>query len=106
MIMQILQQNWHIIDTEDFPTFSQFRVDFDRYQTEICEGKALGVPIEIHRILGEISYMHPSLTPLIKKKFEMKRDRLNALSKAPRSVWQLSWDALNALMEAIRKRWC
>lgn len=63
-VMDILEKNWHLVDSGDVEILSRFQVDYTRYLVE-AKGQGLtGVPISVVIKLGHISFMHPDVIAL------------------------------------------
>jgi len=78
-VMQILEAQWHLLDPDDIPVFSQFQVDYVRFQEEVRDKAQMRTPDAIYDSLGAISYMHPEFISRVKGQFESKQARLAEL---------------------------
>lgn len=78
-VMKILEEGWHLADSEDIEELSQFQVDFTRFKIEV-EGK-LKTPHAIYKAIGDVSYMRPSMIELVNRKVHIKEERLRELMR-------------------------
>jgi uncharacterized protein (UPF0332 family) len=75
-VMEVLEKNWHMLDTDDLPILSRFQVNCMRLQVEIKEGKGNDTPSGIYESMGKIHYMPEEVSDTIKRKFFGKMARL------------------------------
>lgn len=84
-IMQILRENWSLIDPEDVETFSHFQVTVMRQETEYSPERVLRLPGGMaDRLGGGIPYLDPGFKQQVENKFHAKRRRLEQLLKRKR----------------------
>lgn len=79
-ILKLLRNNWHLVDSDDIPTFSQFQLDYARFVTEIKAGLVKDIPFRIHTSLGTISYLRSEMIEGVKNAAMDKQERLRRLS--------------------------
>lgn len=75
-IVDILQNNYAFIDTDDISIIQEFVVDALRMNKEIQEDRLKEIPTDIYYSLGEISYSRPEFLEGIKRKFLEKQEIL------------------------------
>ena len=73
--MEILRNNYDLINMEDIEVIQEFVVDCIRMNKELEEGKLQEIPPEIFEYMVNISYSKPQFLNLIKNRFsEMQRN--------------------------------
>jgi hypothetical protein len=77
-ILEILIQNYALIDPDDTEVFAQFIVDYTRNKTEYSEG-GLKTPLNIYEHLGSVSFMRPKFIAAVDKRFRAKKAELKRL---------------------------
>ena len=76
-VIRLLQENWHLVDTDDLEEFSTFQIDMCRLK-RIGEHSAQ-TSFKLYEHLGPISYMRAHMMERVKEKFAAKRERFEAL---------------------------
>jgi hypothetical protein len=77
-VIDILQQNWHLIDPDDVEHFSKFQIDMSRLKRT---GEQNGsTSFNAHHYLGPISYMRPDMIHRVREKFEKKQKKYRKLT--------------------------
>ncbi len=79
-VMGILRDNWHLVDADDVKIFSQFQVDYTRFQKEVEEEHARQVPWGVMRALDNVSYMRPAFIDGVEAAVTAKRERIDVLT--------------------------
>ena len=77
-IMDVLQENWHLIDPDDIEDFSTFQLDMSRLRR--TGEKSLMISIILDQHLGPIYYTRPQMIQRVKNKFESKQARYRKLA--------------------------
>lgn len=78
-VMELLERNWHLVDSEDVPIFSHFQVDYTRSQTEIHGRMRSRMPPSILAQVGNISFMRPEMIERVRSKVEAKQAQIAGL---------------------------
>jgi hypothetical protein len=78
-VMRLLERNWHLADTDHLDIFSNFQVDFTRFQVEVEEGRRKEVPWGVTSALDNISYMKPEMIEAVRGAVTSKQSRLRSL---------------------------
>lgn len=78
-LLAIIQENWHLVDSEDIQDFSEFQVDCTRFATEVSGDRYTLARQVIHGTLGEISFMRPALIKRVAAKVAAKQSRIEDL---------------------------
>lgn len=80
-VVEILRENYFLIDEGDIEVFSEFMVDHVRMKTEIDENGRLETPFMVYRLLGDISFMRPQFIDAVAKRFKANKAKLEKLLK-------------------------
>lgn len=80
-IIEILRDNYSLIDPEDEDIFQQFVIDYNRLKTESDESGRLRMPLEIYMQVGNISFMRPAFIERVKNKFNAKKQEIENMSR-------------------------
>ncbi|MFA5097854.1 MAG: hypothetical protein WC490_04430 [Candidatus Margulisiibacteriota bacterium] len=75
-MLEILNDNYSYVDLDDIDIFNLFYEHYIRLITECNEKGGIKGPLEIYRIMGEISFIRPEVISRIKEKFLSKREEL------------------------------
>ena len=78
-ILTILRSNFGFADMDDVEIFTQFSIDVIRLKNEVEGEKMKGIPLNIYRIVGDISYSRPEFLRRVKDKFAAKQEQLKRL---------------------------
>ena len=68
-IVEILRDNYDLINVEDIEIMQEFVVDSIRMNKEIDEERLKDIPLEIYKNVGDISYSRPEFISRIKQRF-------------------------------------
>jgi hypothetical protein len=79
-VMDILENNWHLVEPGDIEVLSRFQVDYTRYLVEAKDRGITDVPFSVAMKLGPISFMHPDVIVRVRATFERQRARLVKLT--------------------------
>jgi hypothetical protein len=80
-IIEILRDNYSLIDPEDEDIFQQFVVDYSRLKTESDESGKIRMPLEIYMHVGNISFMRPAFIERVKNKFNAKKQKIEEMNR-------------------------
>ncbi len=80
-ILEILRDNYSLIDPEDEDIFQQFVMDYNRLKTERDQSGKIKTPLEIYMQVGEISFMRPAFIERVKNKFNAKKQEIEKMSR-------------------------
>jgi hypothetical protein len=80
-ILEILINNYSLIEPSDTEIFAQFIIDYTRYKTEIDKAGRLETPFRIYEQLGDISFMRPEFIEAVDRQFKEKKAKLEKLLK-------------------------
>ncbi len=80
-ILEILRDNYSLIDPDDQDVFQQFVIDYNRLKTERDETGKIKMPLEIYMHLGSISFMRPAFIERVKTKFNTKKQDIEKLNR-------------------------
>lgn len=78
-ILAILKSNFGFADLDDVEVFTQFSMDLIRLKNEVTGGRSKGIPMNISKIVGEISYSRPEFLKRVKEKFASKQAQVKEL---------------------------
>ena len=78
-IMNILDNNIHFAEIEDYEKFAIFMKDYHRLQIEINTDK--GLPFAVAIKLPEISFMDPNFTDMIERRFRQIKNEYKKYCK-------------------------
>ena len=78
-IIQVLSENWGLIDSEDIEDFSLFQIDQIRLKVERDENGKLKIPQKLYREIGDIFYARGDVFVKVQNKFIKKRSELEKL---------------------------
>jgi hypothetical protein len=96
-IMDILENNWHVVDSGDIEVLSRFRVDYTRYLVEVMGPGKKDVPLSVVRQLGPIPFIRPDFIACVRTTFERLRERLMKLTGVDsRPTWALRFASASA----------
>jgi hypothetical protein len=73
-VANLLEREWHLIDSDDIEDFSAFLVHHVRLKTEY--GGSLKTPFMVYKHVGAISYMPPAMLERVESKFRAKTLKL------------------------------
>ncbi len=78
-IIVLLENNWHLIDSDDVEIFSRFQIDISRLKR--AEDQTLRTALSIKKHIGSVSFMRPEMIDRVKEKWSLKRKRVEQLTK-------------------------
>ena len=78
-IVELLEKNWDLIDSDDVEMFSRFQIDMARIKRS--EGQTFGTAFSLKEHLGNVSFMRPNLIERVEVKWGLKRKRMEQLTK-------------------------
>ena len=78
-ILELFEKSWDLIDPDDVEIFSQFQIDMARMKR--IGDQMLRTPLAAIEHLGPISFMRPQMIDRVKDKWDLKRKRMEQLTK-------------------------
>jgi hypothetical protein len=78
-IVEILTNNYALIEPEDAEILGQFRLHHLRHKTEFDESGRLKVPYDVYKHVGDIYSLDPAFAALVNRRFKEKKAELGRL---------------------------
>jgi hypothetical protein len=80
-MVEILTNNYALIEPDDAETFARFRIHHLRRKTELDDSPRLKLPYEVYKHVGDIYNLPPEFTDLVNRRFREKKTELARLSR-------------------------
>jgi hypothetical protein len=80
-MVEILTNNYALIEPDDAETFARFRVHHLRHKTEFDASRRLKLPYEVYTHVGDIYNLPPEFADVVNRRFRDKKAELERLSR-------------------------
>ncbi len=90
-IVEILTNNYALIDPEDVEFFAEFHTHYLRSETEYDESHRLKLPLEVYTKIGDVYSLKPEFGQLVNRRFMDKKAELEWLLRYRSCAYIYGW---------------